>query len=33
MRDLIEYLSEFFNREVMNPPPEPYTKYRSRDGA
>jgi hypothetical protein len=23
MRDLIEYLSEFFNPEVMNLPPEP----------
>jgi CBS domain-containing protein len=33
MRDLIEYLSEFFNREVLNLPPEPHAKYRSRDGA
>jgi CBS domain-containing protein len=29
MRDL----SEFFNREVMNLPPEPHANYRSRDGA
>jgi CBS domain-containing protein len=33
MRDLIEYLSEFFNREVLNLPPEPHAKYRCRDGA
>jgi 2-oxoglutarate/2-oxoacid ferredoxin oxidoreductase subunit beta len=33
MRELIEYLSEFFNRGVLNLPPEPHVKYRSREGA
>ena len=33
MSDLIEYLSDFFNRDVLNLPPEPHVKYRSREGA
>jgi hypothetical protein len=33
MSDLIEYLSDFFNRGVLNLPPEPHVKYRSREGA
>jgi len=33
MRDLIEYLSEFFNREILNLPPQPHVKYRNREGA
>jgi CBS domain-containing protein len=33
MRDLIEYLSGFFNREVLNLPPDPRTAFRNRDGA
>jgi CBS domain-containing protein len=33
MRDLIEYLSDFFTRDVLNLPPEPHVRYRSRDGA
>ena len=33
MRNLIEYLSEFFARDVLNLPPEPHmATYRSRDG-
>jgi len=33
LRDLIEYLSDFFTRDVLNLPPEPHVRYRSRDGA
>jgi CBS domain-containing protein len=33
MSDLIEYLSDFFNRDVLNLPPEPHVKYRNREGA
>jgi CBS domain-containing protein len=33
MRDLIEYLSGFFDKEVLNLPPEPRTAFRNRDGA
>ena len=33
MRDLIDYLSGFFNREVLNLPPDPRIAFRSRDGA
>lgn len=33
MRDVIEYLSDFFTRDVLNLPPEPHVRYRSRDGA
>ena len=33
MRELIEYLSEFFKGRVLNLPPEPHIKYRSREGA
>ena len=33
MRDLIEYLSGFFNRDVLNLPPDPRPSFRHRDGA
>jgi len=33
MRDLIEYLSGFFNRDVLNLPPDPRAAFRNRDGA
>lgn len=33
MRDLIEYLSDFFSRDVLNLPPDPTGSFRSRDGA
>ncbi len=33
MRDLIEYLSGFFSRELLNLPSEPRTASRSREGA
>jgi CBS domain-containing protein len=33
MRDLIEYLSDFFDKEVLHLPPEPRTAFRNRDGA
>lgn len=33
MRQLIEYLSDFFNRDVLNLPPEPRASFRSREGA
>lgn len=32
-RDLIEYLSDFFKGDVLNLPPAPHLKYRSREGA
>jgi CBS domain-containing protein len=33
MRNLIEYLSDFFNREVLNLPPDPDVKSIKREGA
>jgi CBS domain-containing protein len=33
MRNLIEYLSEFFRRDVLNLPPDPRVKSRAREGA
>jgi CBS domain len=33
MRDLIDYLSNFFSREILNLPPEPRVGFRNRDGA
>jgi len=33
MRDLIDYLSNFFSREILNLPPDPRVTFRSRDGA
>ena len=33
MRDLVEYLSGFFNRDVLNLPPDPRPSFRHRDGA
>jgi CBS domain-containing protein len=33
MRDLIEYLSGFLNREVLSLPPDPSAVFRNRDGA
>jgi CBS domain-containing protein len=33
MRDLIEYMSEFFNRDVLNLPPDPHVKSSKREGA
>lgn len=33
MRDLIEYLSEFINKEVLNLPPNPHATFRDREGA
>ena len=33
MRDLIDYLSNFFSREILNLPPVPRVGFRSRDGA
>jgi CBS domain-containing protein len=33
MRLLIEYLSDFFNRDLLNLPPEPRTSFRNREGA
>jgi 2-oxoglutarate/2-oxoacid ferredoxin oxidoreductase subunit beta len=33
MRDLIEYLSDFFNRDVLNLPPDPHVKSFKREGA
>jgi CBS domain-containing protein len=33
MRNLIEYLSEFFDREVVNLPPDPRIKSNKREGA
>jgi CBS domain-containing protein len=32
-RQLIEYLSDFFNRDLLNLPPEPRASSRSREGA
>ena len=33
MRDLVEYLSDFFGRDILNLPPHPRTSYRTREGA
>jgi len=33
MRNLMEYLSEFFSRDILNLPPDPRTTYRTREGA
>jgi len=33
MRDIIEYLSGFFPKDVLNLPPEPTKGFRSREGA
>jgi CBS domain-containing protein len=33
MRDLIDYLSNFFTREILNLPPDPRVGFRTRDGA
>ncbi len=33
MRNLIEYLSDFFNRDVLNLPPDPQIKSVKREGA
>lgn len=33
MRQLIEYLSDLFNRDILNIPPEPRASFRSREGA
>jgi CBS domain-containing protein len=33
MRDLIDYLSNFFSREILNLPPNPRIGFRNRDGA
>jgi 2-oxoglutarate/2-oxoacid ferredoxin oxidoreductase subunit beta len=33
MRNLIEYLSDFFNRDVLNLPPDPNVKSINREGA
>jgi CBS domain containing-hemolysin-like protein len=33
MRDLIDYLSDFFSKDVLNLPPDPKSSFRSRDGA
>jgi CBS domain-containing protein len=33
MRDLIDYLSDFFSKDVLNLPPDPRTAFRFRDGA
>jgi len=33
MRNLIEYLSDFFNRDMLNLPPDPHITFRNREGA
>ena len=33
MRDLIDYLSNFFSRDILNLPPDPRIGFRNRDGA
>jgi len=33
MRDLIDYMSDFFNKDVLNLPPDPRAVLRNRDGA
>lgn len=33
MRDLIDYLCDFFSKDILNLPPDPSANFRSRDGA
>ena len=33
MRDLIDYLSNFFSRDILNLPPDPRIGFRNREGA
>ncbi len=33
MRDLIDYLCDFFSKDILNLPPDPSASFRSRDGA
>ena len=33
MRDVIDYLSEFFNKDILTLPPDPRAAFRNRDGA
>jgi len=33
MRNLMEYLSDFFRRDVLNLPPQPHPTFRTREGA
>jgi CBS-domain-containing membrane protein len=33
MRDIIEYLCDFFRRDILNLPPGPGSAFRDRDGA
>lgn len=33
MRDVIEYLSDFFDRDVLNLPPDPHIRSSTREGA
>ena len=33
MRDLIDYLSNFFSRDILNLPPDPRVGFRNREGA
>ena len=32
MRDLMEYLSDFFSRDILNLPPDPRVVFRTREG-
>jgi len=33
MRELVEYLSDFFRKDMLNLPPDPPTAFRSREGS
>jgi CBS domain-containing protein len=33
MRNLMEYLSDFFRSDILNLPPNPHTTFRTREGA
>ena len=33
MRDIVEYLCDFFRRDILNLPPHPRTRFHERDGA
>ena len=33
MRDIVEYLCDFFRRDILNLPPDPRTRFHERDGA
>ncbi len=33
MRNLMEYMSDFFRNDVLNVPPQPNPTYRTREGA